>query len=90
MDNNDEAVRRAEAVRAAHESELRSKANVLGVGVGLRQRDGQFTDEVALIVLVRQKFALKELAESDRIPQELDGIPVDVQEIGEPRALVSN
>lgn len=82
----EEAQRRAEAVRQAHLSELLTKANVVGVGVGLRQRGGLRTDEVALVVLVRQKVPGHQLAPEDRIPRLLDGVPVDVQEVGEMRA----
>ncbi len=82
----EEARRRAEAVRQAHLSELLTKANVVGVGVGLRQRGGSRTDEVALVVLVRRKVPGHQLAPEDRIPRLLDGVPVDVQEVGELRA----
>lgn len=78
-----EAVR---AVQDKYEAELLSRANVVGVAVGLVQRDGQFTEEIALIVLVRRKLSLEQLARADQIPRELDGVRVDVQEIGAPYA----
>ncbi len=82
-------VARIRAVKAAHEAELMRKANVVGVGIGLRQRDGQYTGELALIVSVTRKVPLDELDPGDIIPQEIDGIPVDVQAVGTLRALVS-
>jgi hypothetical protein len=78
-----EAMRRAHAARQAHAGMLLAKANVVGVGVGLRQRGGHKTPEVALVVMVRRKVPVTQLAETDRIPAEIDGVPVDVQEVGD-------
>jgi hypothetical protein len=62
------------------------KENVVGVGVGLRMRRGTTTREVALVVMVSRKVPRAQLAEDDLVPGELDGVPVDVQEVGEVRA----
>ena len=77
---------RAQAVKRAYESELMSKANVVGVGVGLHQRGGVRGDTVALVVMVRRKVPRSQLAPQDVIPREIEGVPVDVQEVGEIRA----
>lgn len=74
---------RAQAVKRAHGAELLGKANVVGVGVGYVRRGGLRTDEVGLVVLVRHKRPAVELAEQDRVPAQIDGVPVDVQEVGE-------
>lgn len=74
-------------VKAAHERELMRKANVVGVGIGLRQRDGEQTDQPTIVVSVTRKVPRSMLDEKDRIPQQLEGVPVDVQAVGEPRAL---
>jgi len=73
---------RITAVQAKHADALMRKKNVVGVAVGLVQRDGEYTQEVALVVMVEQKVPLDQLAPEDRIPSELDGVPVDVQETG--------
>lgn len=73
-------------VKAKYEKGLLKKRNVVGVGVGFRQKGGQFTDQVVLTVLVRQKQPLSELRQRDIIPSELDGVPVDVQQAGTFRA----
>ncbi|MCS7178093.1 MAG: hypothetical protein RML46_03020 [Anaerolineae bacterium] len=65
------------------------KANVVGVGIGLRQRGGQYTGELALIVSVTQKVPPEELAPGDLIPKEIEGIPVDVQVVGPLKALAA-
>ena len=72
----------ARAVKAAHQDNLMRKANVVGVGVGVRQRDGDYTNEIALIVFVRQKVPRELIAREDRVPKAIDGVPVDVQQIG--------
>jgi len=82
----EDLTRRALRVKQTHEEEILSKANVLGVGVGLRERGGLRGEQVALVVLVRRKLPLTELAPDDIIPGEIDGVPVDVQEVGDVRA----
>ena len=74
------------AVKRARQAELLRKANVVGVGVGYRRRRGQQTDTVALVVMVSRKLPREQLAPEDLLPHELDGVPVDVQEVGELRA----
>jgi hypothetical protein len=79
-------IERVKAVKAAHEKELLAKANVVGVGVGLRQRKGKKTAEVCIVVSVRQKVPRGQLLPHDRIPAQIEGVPVDVQASGEIRA----
>lgn len=73
----------AMSVKRAHQDELMRKANVVGVGVGLRQQGGALTDAVVLVVMVKRKVPREQLAAADVIPAEIDGVPVDVQEVGE-------
>ena len=79
-------IEQARAVKALHEQSLLSRPNVVGVGIGLRQRGGQFDDEVCIVVSVRHKTPDEQLSPEDRIPAQLDGVPVDVQVTGEIRA----
>ncbi|MEQ8676926.1 MAG: hypothetical protein RLP44_26275 [Aggregatilineales bacterium] len=65
-----------------HTEDLMARANVVGVGVGLRQVNGQYTDEKAIVVMVSKKMPMAQLGEEDVIPEEIDGIHVDVQEMG--------
>ena len=73
-------------VKQLHEPALLAKANVLGVGVGVRQHSGKSSTEVAVVVLVRRKVPASQLAPQDRIPSEIEGVPVDVQEVGDVQA----
>jgi hypothetical protein len=59
------------------------RANVVGVGVGLRTRGGRREREVAIVVMVRQKVPRTMLTEADVLPGQIDGVPVDVVEVGE-------
>jgi hypothetical protein len=75
------------AVKEKHEAQLLQKANVVGVGIGYREKDGQVTDQVALIVMVKKKVPLSQLDAKDVIPREIEGVMIDVKEVGEIRAL---
>ncbi len=83
----DERLEQLKIVKATHEADLMRKANVVGVGIGLKQRGGEMTGEPVIVVSVAQKVPLSQLAPGDVIPRELDGMPVDVQAVGELRAL---
>ncbi len=85
--SDDERLRRIIEVKDKYEHELLRKKNVVGVGVGFRQRGGRQTDEMVLTVMVRYKLPPHRLRQHDRIPSELEGVPVDVQEVGTLRAL---
>ena len=74
-------------VKAKYEAILLSKKNVVGVGVGFREKGGAATDQMALIVSVLKKLPANEVGIADLIPTELEGVPVDVKEVGEIRAL---
>ena len=75
------------AVKAKYERTLLQKKNVVGLGVGYRERDGEITDQMVLTVMVRQKEQRSHLRSGDLIPPELDGVPVDVKEVGRLQAL---
>lgn len=83
---HDEATARAMLVQTKYTEQLLRIPHVVGVAIGLRQRGGEYTGEVCLVVLVDQKLPVSELDSNDLIPPELDGVPVDVQEIGQPQA----
>jgi hypothetical protein len=84
-----ERAQRAQMVRSAYQDALMSKANVVGVGVGLQRRDGVRSDEIGLVVMVRHKVPESLLAPEDAIPCEIDGVPVDVKEVGEIQPVLS-
>jgi hypothetical protein len=70
-------------VKQAYESQLMAMANVVGVGIGFRTSQGVRTDDPALVVMVSHKLPPEMLSPEERIPAEIDGVPVDVQEVGQ-------
>lgn len=79
------AIDRALAVKAKAKEELLNKANVIGLGIGLKTVGGEQTGDVSLVVLVSQKLPPADLAACDLLPAEIDGVPIDVQEVGKIR-----
>ena len=84
---NERAIQRAIEVKARYEASLLKKANVVGVGVGFKEQGGKLTDEIALVVNVTRKLPATQLSPQDVIPDNIEGIPVDVRETGAMRAL---
>jgi hypothetical protein len=56
--------------------------NVVGVGIGERMQAGRHTGVVALKFLVRVKYGDDHLTSSDRLPESVNGLPTDVEEVG--------
>lgn len=69
-------------IQARYVDELMAKAHVVGVGIGMAKVAGEYTTEMALIVLVDEKLPLEALSEDDIVPTEIEGVRVDVQETG--------
>lgn len=81
VDPSYENVRRE---KERHVGELMSLSNVVGVGVGRRPEGGQRRSRWAILVYVRKKVPVSKLDPKDKIPAEINGVPTDVIEIGEP------
>ncbi len=77
------AYERVAIVKEAFTEDLLAKPNVIGVGVGLREREGELTDEIVIVVLVTKKLPRTEIEPDDLIPTDIQGVPIDVQEVGE-------
>lgn len=71
---------RAREVLRRHEGQLLEKPNVVGAGIG------EVEGGLVLVVMVRRKVPPEELPEGALLPTELEGLAVDVREIGELRA----
>jgi len=76
------------AVDAKNEktNEFLAKKNVVGVGVGYKNKLGEDTGDASVVVLVQKKKPAAALTEEDMIPSEVDGTKTDVVEIGFLRA----
>lgn len=72
------------ALRARAEDALKARfPDVVTVGFGLKERDGEITDRAALRIYVRRKKPLSELAEDEILPSEFEGVPTDIVELFE-------
>jgi hypothetical protein len=61
-------------------------SNVVGMGVGVKWKNGQPTGEPALVVLVTQKIAKEHLSSADMVPEKLADMQTDVLAVGYPMA----
>ena len=70
-------------------AKIRGKRNVVGYSKKLRKRikDGEEVEEEVIRIYVSQKVDHSSLSLRDLIPGEIDGVPTDVVEIGEMKAL---
>jgi hypothetical protein len=57
-------------------------SNVVGFGYGMKWTGDSISEERAVRVYVRAKLPVSKLSPNERIPQEIDGVPTDVIEIG--------
>lgn len=69
-------------VQAEYEEELLERDNVVGVALGHKWTKGRDTGKKAVTVLVDAKLDDDLLSDGQKIPKEVHGIPVDVQEAG--------
>ncbi|MEZ0449014.1 peptidase S32, partial [Cellulomonas sp. ICMP 17802] len=62
------------------EDALIARPGVVGVDIGEKRSGGSPTGRQAIVVHVERKRADDDLADSERIPSEIDGIPTDIVE----------
>ena len=63
-------------------------ANVIGIGWGMKEVGGQRTSDEAIHILVEKKVPKDMLNKRDLIPGKIAGLPTDVLEVGQIRALL--
>jgi hypothetical protein len=59
------------------------RPHVVGVGVGVKWRDGTPTGEPAVLVLVTHKLVKDQLSEAEMVPPKMGGMQTDVLAVGE-------
>ncbi|NLW16353.1 MAG: hypothetical protein GX033_01620 [Firmicutes bacterium] len=67
-----------EATLATHAGQLLQKANVVGVGIGIKVKGRRKTDKLCITVMVAEKLPLQALAPADIVPASIAGYPTDV------------
>jgi hypothetical protein len=78
-----------ERLRRAHRwvtENLVGSGDVVGVGIGLKTQGGKTLSRLAVRVLVRRKLAPNDVDAKSLVPPDIEGIPTDVEEVGEPHA----
>jgi len=75
---SEETQRTYERLLRKHRKALLAYPNVHAVDVGFEFADGEPTGQLALRVHVTDKVPASELRRADRVPEEIDGVPVDV------------
>ncbi|MBI2943000.1 MAG: hypothetical protein HYY25_02260 [Candidatus Wallbacteria bacterium] len=76
-----------EAVMHRNLSRLMAMPHVVSVGIGYRVRGGEESEELCISVGVDRKLTASELPAGGSLPQEIEGVPVDVVETGSLEAL---
>lgn len=74
--------RLAKRIKDDHKDDLIKKKNVVGVGVGYKEKGGSRTNQPCITVLVERKVGESELSAIDLIPSLVDGVLTDVIEVG--------
>lgn len=82
MENHLAAIRRAW-------SQCSHLPNVVGVGLGFKEKDHTRTDQLAVVVFVSHKIPKEELVAQELIPHKIGALETDVIEIGEVQLLQS-
>lgn len=79
--------KKIELVKEASSKRLLNKPGVTGVGTGKKIVNGVPTEQDAILVFVQKKRSQKTIrtqgVNTDIIPDEIDGIPTDIIEVGE-------
>ena len=74
-------------LKRKHADHLLGKENVVSVGVGFREMSGVRTEQVCIVAGVEKKLPGIALPTIQQLPVHLEGVKVDVQEVGKIKAL---
>ncbi len=75
------------ATRARHEAELMRYPNVVGVSEGIEVKRGRPTGAPCIVVYVTRKVPKAKLTKRQTLPERIEGVTVDVVEVGSVDAL---
>ena len=80
----DEAVAQAQKIRHKYGDLFWRQPNVYAVGIGdIKDEDGQYTGIWGFIITVTQKVDQNTLPPEDRIPDVIEGVPVEIEEVSD-------
>lgn len=69
-------------VKERHEGTILLLPNVVGVGIGFKEKDGRTTSELSVKVYVEQKIAAASLRSEEMVPPAVGDTKTDVVEVG--------
>lgn len=72
-----------------HARDLLARPNIVGLGIGYKQVQGEETDKLSVITMVAEKRPVAALAPGELIPPQIKSVPTDVVEVGILRPLQS-
>jgi hypothetical protein len=81
---------RPSGFRALAAASAQPEQNVVGVGIGEKIDDDKPTGILAVKFFVRRKYLESELSKKELLPKLIDGLPVDVEQTGQFRALAAS
>ena len=73
-------------IKERYEEELLLNPNVVGVGIGTKIIKGISTQKQCIKIYVRKKIPRSKLQKKELIPQKLNGVETDVEEVGKLKA----
>lgn len=73
-------------IKEENKTAIMAKPNVVGVGVGYKVSGGVKTSELSVVALVREKLPRAALEPKEIVPREVDGVSIDVVEVGDLKA----
>ena len=85
--SDEQLIEHIKAVQTQYTDQLMSLPNVIGVSIGQREPDEDRTGDYVIVVLVDRLLDGANVPVEDQIPDELDGVPIIVRQIGTFEAL---
>jgi hypothetical protein len=84
---DEELIEHIKTVQTQYMDQLMSLPNVIGVSIGQREPDEHQTRDYVIVVLVDRLRDNENVPLEERIPDELDGVPIIVRQVGTFEAL---
>ena len=82
-EHEDIQLAKIQQVKEAKEEGILELPNVVGLGIGYKEKKGKTTNETCISVYVRKKVAAKSLESHQQVPKALDEVKTDVIEVGD-------
>ena len=82
-EHEDIQLAKIQQVKEDKEEDILELPNVVGLGIGYKERKGKATNETCISVYVRKKVAAKSLESRQQVPKALDDVKTDVIEVGD-------